>query len=213
MGAGDEVDAATPGLGALTEVLDDRASKAMKRYIDLLSCEGIDWGLIGPRERPRLVDRHVVNSLVVSQLVPDGAWLADVGSGAGLPGIPLAIARPDLRVTLVEPLERRVKFLELAVGELDLGSRVQVLRERAENVHDTFDVVTCRAVAKLPKLLGWTSHLFLPDGELLAIKGESAADEVAASKASLRSFGCDGEVLRPALAGQTAYVVRVRRAR
>lgn len=150
----------------------------ISRYVDILANRGIEWGLIGPREADRLWDRHVLNSAAMAELPAAGARVLDVGSGAGLPGIPLAIARPDLSVVLLEPLLRRYNFLVEAVAELELGDRVEVRRGRAEDLRESFEVVTARAVAPLGRLVGWTQQLFVPDGELLALKGSSAADEV-----------------------------------
>lgn len=124
--------------------------KAIRQYVDILASRGIDWGLIGPRERDRLWERHVLNSVALAPRISSGAAVVDVGSGAGLPGLPLAILRPDLKMTLLEPLLRRVNFLNLAVAELDLSGRVEVVRGRAEEHRARYDVVTCRAVAPLP---------------------------------------------------------------
>ena len=153
------------------EVFGD-TEKTIRRYVDILASRGIDWGLIGPREAPRLWDRHVLNSVAIASLLPPDSSVVDVGSGAGLPGIPLSILRPDLRITLLEPLLRRSEFLSLAVTELGLADRVAVVRGRAEEHRATYDVVTGRAVAPLPKLLGWCWPLVAPDGVLLALKGE-----------------------------------------
>lgn len=163
-------------------------------YHDLLADRGVEWGLIGPRETERLWSRHILNSVGVSDAVPPGASVVDVGSGAGLPGIPLALARPDLRIVLVEPLLRRANFLELVVAELVLGDRVRVVRVRAEDHAGPYDVVTCRAVAPLPRLLGWTKHLFLPRGRLVALKGESAERELADAERDLRRARLVGHV-------------------
>lgn len=186
----------------------------IESYVSVLATRGVDWGLIGPREVPRLWERHVLNSAAIAGLVPSGATVVDVGSGAGLPGIPLAILRPDLDVVLLEPLLRRADFLTQTVDELHLGERVRVVRGRAEDHKDTYDVVTCRAVAKLGQLLTWTSRLFLPDGELLAMKGSSAAEEVAASRPELQRAGVEAAVLavRAHEEADLTYVVRVRRA-
>ena len=186
--------------------------ETITRYVDILASRGIDWGLIGPREADRLWGRHVLNSAVLAGLPGQGARVLDVGSGAGLPGVPLAIARPDLAVVLLEPLLRRYEFLVQVVDELELGDRVQVVRGRAEDLHDNFDVVTARAVAPLGKLLGWTKPLFLPDGELLALKGSSAADEVRDAGKQLRRDRLDAEVLelRATPEAEPTYVVRVR---
>ena len=126
--------------------------------------------------------------------------MADVGSGAGLPGLPLALVRPDLRVVLVEPLLRRATFLAEAVAALGLGDRVEVLRGRAEDVRRSpVDVVTARAVAPLDRLAGWTLPLARVGGPLLALKGDGAAEEVDASLAALEKVGGGhAEVLRAA---------------
>ena len=167
----------------------------LKRYVDILASRGIDWGLIGPREGERLWERHVLNSLALEPLLARGARLVDVGSGAGLPGIPLALARPDLQVTLLEPLLRRANFLSLAVSELGIADRVKVVRARAEEHRERYDVVTCRAVAPLPRLLEWCLPLVAPGGTLIALKGSSAAGEVASAASSLRRHSANAEVL------------------
>lgn len=156
-----------------------------EQYHELLAGPGLEWGLIGPRERDRLWERHILNSVAVADAIPEGATVIDVGSGAGLPGVPLALARPDLRITLLEPLLRRATFLTMVVDTLELDDRVTVVRGRAEDHRGRFDVVTCRAVARLPKLLGWTSHLLGPGGVLVALKGESAAQEIEESAREL----------------------------
>ena len=154
----------------------------------MLAADGVERGLIGPREVPRLWDRHVLNCAVVVPRVPMGASVADVGSGAGLPGLVWAIARPDLHITLIEPLLRRTVFLEEAVEALELD-QVRVLRCRAEDVKETFDVVTARAVAPLERLAGWCLPLVRPGGMLLALKGRTAEEEVASSRAALHKLG------------------------
>ncbi len=169
-------------------------AEAISQYVDILASRGIDWGLIGPREGDRLWERHVLNSVACADLFPTGVSVVDVGSGAGLPGIPLAILRPDLRVVLLESLLRRVTFLELAAAELGLADRVQVVRARAEEHRSTYDVVTCRAVAPLPRLVDWCAHLLAPDGRLIALKGSSAEAELAAARPRLRKARLVGEV-------------------
>ncbi|MEV7397961.1 16S rRNA (guanine(527)-N(7))-methyltransferase RsmG [Aeromicrobium sp. NPDC092404] len=159
-----------------------------ERYAHLLSTDGVVKGLIGPREVPRIWDRHVMNSAVVVPRVPHAATVADIGTGAGLPGLVWAIARPDLSVTLVEPLLRRTRFLEDVVGELGLDN-VTVLRARAEEVHETYDVVTARAVAPLDKLGRWCLPLVKKNGVLLALKGRTAQEEVTAATATLHRLG------------------------
>jgi 16S rRNA (guanine527-N7)-methyltransferase len=168
-------------------VFADRLELA-ERYVDLLSSVAIERGLIGPREVPRLWDRHLMNCAVVVPRVPMDATVADVGSGAGFPGLVWAIARPDLDVTLIEPLLRRTVFLEEAIEELGLD-RVTVRRARAEEVDDTFDVVTARAVAPLEKLAAWCLPLVRPGGVLLALKGRTAQDEVTSSAEALHNMG------------------------
>ena len=150
-------------------------------YAGWLAGAGTERGLLGPREVGRLWERHLLNCAVVGEAVPDAATVADLGSGAGLPGIPLALARPDLRVTLVEPLLRRATFLSEVVEALGLTG-VEVVRSRGKELHGrrTFDVVTSRAVAPLEKLLGWSVPLVADGGAVVAMKGASAADEVAA---------------------------------
>lgn len=159
-------------------------------YAALLADDGVVRGLIGPREAPRLWERHLVNCALLGEAIPEGADVCDLGSGAGLPGLVLAIARPDLRVTLVEPLLRRTTFLAEAVDRLGL-SNVEVVRGRAEELHGSreFSVVTSRAVAPLGRLLDWSMPLVRRGGALVAMKGASAADEVAAAGAELRRHG------------------------
>ena len=175
---------------AAAAVFGDRLGLA-ERYVELLATDGIVRGLIGPREAPRLWDRHVLNSALLAEAVTQGSSVADVGSGAGLPGLVVAVARPDVRVTLVEPLLRRTTFLEEVVASLGLDN-VVVRRDRAEALHgsSTFDAVTARAVAPLERLLGWCMPLVAPEGSLLAIKGSAAAAEVEAAGAVLRRLGC-----------------------
>jgi len=143
-------------------------------YAEFLASAGIERGLIGPREGDRIWDRHIFNCLPVTQLLPQGASLFDIGSGAGLPGIVIALARPDLTVTLIEPLERRVEFLKEATAGLD----IEVIRGRAQDVKKTADFVTARAVAPLEKLKKISWHMVKTGGALLAMKGESAAAEM-----------------------------------
>lgn len=160
------------------------------RYAELLAGAGIVRGLIGPREVARLWERHLLNCAVVADLIGPGAKVCDLGSGAGLPGMVLAIRRPDLRVSLVEPLLRRVGFLTEVVAELGLDN-VEVVRARAEELHGSarFDVVTSRAVAPLPKLARWSLPLTRGGGETLAMKGSSAVEEVQSAQALLRRLG------------------------
>lgn len=149
------------------------------RYAELLATDGVVRGLIGPREAPRLWDRHLLNCAALGEAIPADCEVCDIGSGAGLPGLVLAIARPDLRLTLVEPLLRRTTFLREVVETLGLTS-VEVLRGRAEDLHGrrSFDVVTSRAVAPLGRLLRWSMPLVAPEGALIAMKGSSIQDEI-----------------------------------
>lgn len=178
---------------AAASVFGERLSLA-ESYAAILAGRAVEWGLIGPRESARVWDRHILNSVAVAAEIGPDARVIDVGSGAGLPGIPLALARPDLKVTLLEPLLRRANFLTLAVEELGLEDRVTVVRARAEDHWGRYDVVTCRAVAPLPRLVGWTRHLFGPDGSLVALKGESAVREVADAASELRRANLRGRV-------------------
>lgn len=168
--------------------------ETISRYVDILTSRGLEWGLLGPREAQRIWERHILNSLTLSPLIESGRTVADVGSGAGLPGIVLAIQRPDLAVTLVEPLLRRSEFLSLAIDELGLSDHVQVIRARAEELRASFDVVTCRAVAPLRKLLPWCAPLF-GRGELLALKGQRAEQEVAEASRELARSRLQAEVV------------------
>ena len=146
------------------------------RYAEILATWGIERGLIGPKEGSRIWDRHIANCIPFSTLIPQGVSVVDIGSGAGLPGIVLALARPDLVITLIEPLQRRVDFLNEVVSELELP--ITVMRGKSESVKKSFDIVTARAVAPLPKLLNISWHLVKTSGALLALKGESAQVEI-----------------------------------
>lgn len=203
----------TEELRAAAVELFGEALPQAERYVAHLADTGIEWGLIGPREAPRLWERHVLNCAVVERLIPQGALVADVGSGAGLPGLCLALARPDCRFLLIEPLERRVEWLDMVVADLGLEN-VDVIRGRAEQVSGNLDVdvVTARAVSALKTLVPLTMPMLRGAGELLAIKGRSAADEIAAARTALRKYGGGepeihtvGEGLLP----ETTTVVRV----
>ena len=163
----------------LSEYFPERVEQT-SRYAELLATRGIERGLIGPREADRIWDRHIANCIPVSTLIPEGVTVADIGSGAGLPGLVIALARPDLRVTLVEPLQRRVDFLNEVIAELDIP--VTVIRGKAESVKSAFAVVTARAVKPLPVLLPMVWPLIASKGALLAIKGESAQTEIDETK-------------------------------
>lgn len=201
---------------AAVAVFRERLGSA-QRYAEILSTAGVERGLLGPREVARIWDRHILNSAAIAELLHPGERVIDIGSGAGLPGIPLAIARPDLDVVLLEPLLRRSEFLNEVVDELGLA--VEVVRGRAEEpeVRNRFgerDAAVSRAVASLDKLTKWSLPLLRPDGRMLAIKGERASDEVeqyrrvmaASGAADVRVVTCGANYLRP-----PATVVSARR--
>jgi 16S rRNA (guanine527-N7)-methyltransferase len=166
------------------------ALPAAEHYVRMLAGPGVAWGLLGPREVPRLWTRHVLNCAALTDLVPSPATLVDLGSGAGLPGIVLALLLPDVQVTLLERMERRAKFLTQCVAELNLGN-TRVLRASAEEVAGQVgaDVVTARAVAPLDRLAGLAAGLVRPGGLILAIKGATADKEVAEARPVLRRLG------------------------
>ncbi|AZG47024.1 Ribosomal RNA small subunit methyltransferase G [Gordonia insulae] len=181
----------SPPPASAQEVFGDRLQLA-ERYRSALADDGVVLGLIGPREVPRLWERHILNCAVVGDLILDGETVVDIGSGAGLPGIPLAIARPDLRITLVEPLLRRSDFLTRIVAEL--GVDVTVVRGRAEEkaVQASVggaDVVTSRAVAPLERLAKWSGPLIRSGGRMVAVKGSSAAEEIARDRDVAGRYG------------------------
>ncbi|MFX4291839.1 16S rRNA (guanine(527)-N(7))-methyltransferase RsmG [Streptomyces bohaiensis] len=198
---------------AARRVFGDRLPDA-ERYAELLAGVGVQRGLIGPREVPRIWERHLLNCAVLGEAVPEGVTVCDVGSGAGLPGIPLALVRPDLEITLLEPLLRRTRFLEEVVELLGLD-HVSVLRGRAEEVLGTFTpvhVVTARAVAPLDRLAGWGVPLLRPYGQMLAIKGDTAGEELKSARAALGKLGVVGTEVLTAGTGVVdppATVVRV----
>jgi 16S rRNA (guanine527-N7)-methyltransferase len=163
-----------------------------QRYAELLAGTGVEWGLLGPREIDRLWDRHLLNCGAVAELLEPGQRVADIGSGAGLPGLALAIAKPGLDVVLIESMLRRSEFLRMAVSELGLDA--EVMRGRAEDAAvregvGGCDAVVSRAVAPLDKLTRWSMALLRPGGRMLAIKGERASDEVRAFRRVMTSLG------------------------
>lgn len=171
----------------------------LERYHHWLCGAGVERGLVGPREIERMWDRHINNSAVLEELVPKAVSVIDVGSGAGLPGLPLAIVRPDLKVTLLEPLARRVDYLTEVVQDLGLESRVLVVRGRAEDAATktlSAQVVTGRAVAALSKLVSWCWPLVAPGGQILMIKGQSAAEEIDEASSLLRRKNLSATVLQ-----------------
>lgn len=174
---------------AAEKIFGDRLALA-ERYVEHLATSGTERGLIGPREIPRLWGRHVLNCAVIESEIAQGSHVADVGSGAGLPGLCLAIARPDLELTLIEPLERRVIWLQEVVDDLGLDN-VTIMRTRAEQAVGMVkaDVVTARAVSALSNLAGLTIPLLDGEGEVVAIKGRSAADEIEKATKVIRKLG------------------------
>ena len=183
------------------------------RYVDLLATTGVEWGLIGPRETERLWERHVFNSAAVADLVVRAPASSTWAAGPGCPASRWRSRRPDLHVTLLEPLLRRATFLTQAVEPLGLGDRVEVVRARAEDHRSTYDVVVSRALAPLPRLLGWCLPLTDRDGSVLALKGRSAQDEIEEINRDLVHQRLSAEVLSVhAYDGADATtVVRVRR--
>jgi 16S rRNA (guanine527-N7)-methyltransferase len=188
-------------------VFGDRYGLA-ERYAEMLAGPGVERGVIGPREADRLWERHLLNSAVLGELVPVGCRVLDVGSGAGLPGIPLAIARPDLTIVLLESMARRVGWLQDVVAELGLGVAVHRGRAEEPRVRDELggnDVVTARAVAPLGRLAQWALPLVAPGGRLLAVKGASAEEELARDIGAVRAAGgavveivqCGATIARP----------------
>jgi 16S rRNA (guanine527-N7)-methyltransferase len=202
---------------ATAEALFGDRLPAAERYAVLLVTDGVVRGLIGPREAPRIWERHLLNCAAVAELVPPGTTVIDVGSGAGLPGIVLAVARPDLTITLLEPMLRRVTFLVEVVEALDLAGRVSVERGRAEEVAGRLpeaDVATARALAPLDRLAAWCLPLVSPGGRVLALKGTSAEDEVAAHAAAVRRLGGGTPAIHHCGVGQVdppAIVVEIER--
>ena len=192
------------------------------RFADLLCTEGLIRGLLGPREAPRIWERHILNGAVVSELLAPGLRVADVGSGAGLPGIPIALVRPDVDVVLLEPLARRCGFLELVIESLELGDQVSVVRGRAPDAaraaataHNfPIDCVVARAVAPLERLISWTMPLVAPGGELLAVRGERAEQELQEALPGMARLGAGAARLAECgsdLLGAPVRVVRVPR--
>jgi 16S rRNA (guanine527-N7)-methyltransferase len=184
---------------------------SLSRYVDILRSTGVEWGLLGPHEADRLWDRHILNCAALNELIAADRTVADVGSGAGLPGVPLALLRPDLQLTLLEPLLRRSTFLTQTVEELGIEARVQVIRSRAEDHHQTYDVVVARALAPLDRLIGWCNPLRSPSGIILALKGSSAANEILAADTELRATHLNAEVVKARAhpAAEPATVVRL----
>ena len=189
-------------------------ASAVEAFADLLAVEGEKRGLIGPSEAERIWSRHIVNSAALLPFLPKRGTVIDVGSGAGLPGLVIAAARPDLDVTLVEPMERRCEWLAEAAEEVGLDN-VTIIRDRSENIGKKIraDVVTARAVAALPKLLRLTSKMIAPGGRLLALKGRRAYEGVDEAALELKKRHLSAEVheVVSVFDGETTYVVECRR--
>ena len=179
----------------------------IQRYAELLKGAGIERGLIGPKEGDRIWERHIANCIPITTLLPENVRLVDIGSGAGLPGVVIALARPDLKVSLIEPLQRRVDFLNEVVAEL--GIPIEVIRGRAERVKKQFEIVTARAVAPLEKLITISWHMIPKGGSLLAMKGESAAEELATTTLKKGSTAQLHEISLPNL--PIARVIQVKK--
>ncbi|WP_456284232.1 16S rRNA (guanine(527)-N(7))-methyltransferase RsmG [Microbacterium sp. JZ101] len=161
-----------------------------RTYTQALAEHGEERGLIGPLEVPRLWSRHILNSAVTAPLFPEGGRVGDVGSGAGLPGLVLAIARPDAQWVLIEPMERRTTWLNEQVAALGLDN-VVVERARAEEAgrwEGVLDAVTARAVSALRTLIPWTAPLVRDGGELILLKGQSAPNEIDAAAKAIRKY-------------------------
>lgn len=190
------------------------AFSGAEHFAHMLREQGELRGLVGPREMPRLWTRHIVNSAAVVPFLPGRGSVADVGSGAGFPGIVVALLRPDLEVTLIETMERRVEWLSDVVAELDLDN-VEVRRARAEDVHERYDVVTARAVANLSRLARLTSHLLRQGGCLLALKGAKAEAEVDDARYVIRKAKLEPAVIHEVVTPgeEITKVVEVRRPR
>ena len=172
-----------------TEEYFGAAYPAAVQYAQHLATTGIEWGLIGPREIDKLWTRHILNCAVVAEFIDDSDVVGDVGSGAGLPGIPIALLRPEAQVVLIEPMERRVEWLRMVVDDLGLDN-VRIVRARVEELVDAemFTVVTSRAVKAMTTLIDWTHEVMGPDGRILALKGASVEAELAKTKKLLKRY-------------------------
>jgi len=187
------------GLPAPPAVLSERfpaAADGLIRYGEWLATAGIERGLLGPREVPRLWQRHLLNCAVIAEVFEPEARIVDIGSGAGLPGVAVALVRPDLRFELVESLQRRTEFLHEVVEDLGLGDRIRVVRGRAEDRPvvekvGRADYVTARAVAPLDRLVRWSFPLLARGGRLAAMKGSSVEAELVEHAATLRRLGAE----------------------
>jgi len=179
-----------------------------REYVRLLVTDGVERGVIGPREPERIWTRHLLNAAQLAPHVPPSARVIDIGSGAGIPGIPLALARPDASVLLLEPMLRRAEFLQMCCDRLDLPSRV--VRARTDDAHEAAEIAVARAVAPLDRLVGMAAAVIERPGLLLALKGRSAAAEIIDAADVLRRFGAHAQLLDAAQAQAGAAIVAVR---
>lgn len=182
----------------------------ISQYVDILATKGVAYGLLGPKEAGRVWERHILNSAALGGLIERDSTVVDVGSGAGLPGIPLALLRTDLRVTLLEPLLRRFTFLVEAVDELQL-TQVAVVRARAEEYTGRYDIVVARALAPLDRLIGWCDRLRRSGGVILALKGRNVTAEIdqAAEVLTRHRLAAELVTARADPRAEAAYVVRI----
>jgi 16S rRNA (guanine527-N7)-methyltransferase len=188
-----------------------RQAVRVSQYVDILATKGVAYGLLGPKEADRVWERHILNSAALGGLIEPDATVIDVGSGAGLPGIPLALLRPDLRVTLLEPLLRRSTFLVEVVNELQVTPQVAVVRARAEDHAERYDIVVARAVAPLDRLIGWCNPLRRSGGVILAVKGRNARTEIDQAAEVLSQHRLAAELVTPRAdpRAEAASVVRI----
>lgn len=186
------------------------AAENLTRFAAWLAGAGVERGFLGPREVDRIWDRHIANCAVVEELIPENSAVFDIGSGAGLPGIVLAIVRPDIQIGLIEPLMRRSQFLEEVITDLGIANRVKVMRGRAQELKgQSAPVVTARAVAPLAKLLTWALPLTTKGGQILAMKGSSAATEIADAAQILKGRKAEIVLCGQGLVEPQTTVVRV----
>lgn len=197
-----------PAPPAAAAVVFGRALPLAEAYAALLCGAGVERGILGPREPERIWDRHLLNAAILAAEMPADASVSDVGSGGGLPGVVLALARPDLRLTLIDSMERRTRFLSEVVAELGLADRVSVVRGRAEELRRDDEVVVARAVADPVRLAGWSKRLLRPGGRLHVLGGQSLLENVADIRTSLQRSGWDGvSVSEASLPGVTPSLV------
>ncbi|MBL3699461.1 16S rRNA (guanine(527)-N(7))-methyltransferase RsmG [Leucobacter luti] len=198
---------------AAAEIAGDRID-VLRAFASDLAERGEELGLIGPLELPRLWTRHLLNSAVLAPLVQTGGRVADIGTGGGMPGLVLAIVRPDARFILIEPMERRCAWLTEQIERLELDN-AEVRRGRAEEFHDAFEVdqVTARAVTALRKLIPITAPLVRDGGEMLFLKGQSVETEIDAAAKVLRKHRVTDVRVEELGIGQLEETTRVFRAK